>query len=43
MAHTRGQVIAIANTQGSVGKSPLAGNLLWALAILPATRASGRR
>jgi hypothetical protein len=43
MAHTRGQMIAIANTQGSGGKSPLTGNLLWALATLLATRAPDRR
>jgi len=32
MGHTRGQVIAIANTTGGVGKSTLAGNLTRALA-----------
>jgi chromosome partitioning protein len=32
MAHARGQVIAIANTKGGVGKSTLAGTLTWALA-----------
>jgi cellulose biosynthesis protein BcsQ len=32
MAQTRGQVIAIANTRGGVGKSTLAGNVTYALA-----------
>jgi hypothetical protein len=39
MAQTRGQVIAIANTRGGVGKSTLAGNLTYALA----TQTSHRR
>jgi Mrp family chromosome partitioning ATPase len=33
MAHTRGQVIAIANTKDGVGKSTLGGNLTWALTM----------
>jgi cellulose biosynthesis protein BcsQ len=33
MAQIRGQVIAIAITKGRVGKSTLAGNLAWALAM----------
>jgi hypothetical protein len=42
MALTRGQVIAIANPNGCVGQSPLAGSLLCALATRPMTRAPGR-
>jgi cellulose biosynthesis protein BcsQ len=33
MARTRGQVITMAHTKGGVGKSTLAGTLVWVLAI----------